>query len=223
MKDYAREAEQLHELIQQRVPEARTLLDVACGTGLHIEKLSRHYEVAGLDLDRRMLEVARRRLPHVSLHEGDMATFSLGTQFDVVTCLFSSVGYLLTLDLLRQAMSKMFRHVRPGGVLIVEPWITPDDWDADQLAAVFVDQPGLKIARMSVSSKDQERALFVFHYLVGTRDGVEYFTEHHETRLHSHEEYVGSLEAAGLVVEYEPEGFMGRGLYIGLKPHHDDA
>jgi SAM-dependent methyltransferase len=48
-KDYAAEAGRLHELIQQRRPGARTLLDVACGSGRHIEHLAAFYDVTGVD------------------------------------------------------------------------------------------------------------------------------------------------------------------------------
>lgn len=46
-KDYEGEAARLHELIQQLRPGARTLLDVACGTGKHLEHLRAHYEAEG--------------------------------------------------------------------------------------------------------------------------------------------------------------------------------
>lgn len=61
MKDYAREAQLVHELIQQhKQSPGNALLDVACGTGRHISYLREHYAVEGLDLDEQMLEIARR-------------------------------------------------------------------------------------------------------------------------------------------------------------------
>ena len=39
-KDYAGESQRLASIIRERVPMARTLLDVACGTGRHIEYLA---------------------------------------------------------------------------------------------------------------------------------------------------------------------------------------
>ena len=92
-KDYQGEVEKLTAVIRSRVPDARTLLDVACGTGRHLELLSDGYRVEGLDLDAQLLAVARERLPSVPLHSGDMRDFELGRRFDVVTCLFSSIGY----------------------------------------------------------------------------------------------------------------------------------
>ncbi len=213
-KDYADEAAKIHALIQERNPGARTLLDVACGTGLHLEHLRDRYEVEGLDLDRELLAIARERLPSVPLHEGDMLGFDLGRRYDAVVCLFSSIGYAKTVENLNRAVATMAAHVAEGGVLIVEPWITPEAWEDGHLGTVFVDEPDLKIARVNLGERNGRLSRFVFHYLVLTSEGVERFEELHELGLFTHEEYVAAFEAAGLAVEHDPEGLMGRGLYV---------
>ena len=58
----------------------------------------------GVDINPTMLEVARERCPGVSFHEADMADFSLEGRFDVVMCLFSSIGYVRTEARLRRAI-----------------------------------------------------------------------------------------------------------------------
>ena len=88
-KDYGKEATRIDALIRERRPKARKLLDVACGTGLHLQHLREGYEVEGLDLDPKLLKFARERLGEVPLHEGDMRDFDLGRRFDAITCLFS--------------------------------------------------------------------------------------------------------------------------------------
>ncbi|MCQ9362278.1 class I SAM-dependent methyltransferase, partial [Corynebacterium sp. 153RC1] len=124
-KDYADESERLRALIAERSPGASTLLDVACGTGKHLEQLRSWYEVSGVDLDPELLGIARERLGDVDLRTGDMTDFALDGQFDVVTCLFSSIGYVGTVERLGSAITAMATHLNPGGVLIVEPWLTP--------------------------------------------------------------------------------------------------
>ena len=105
-KDYRVEAERVHELIQERSPGASSLLDVACGTGKHLEQFRRWYpDVAGLDLDEGLVEVARERLDDVPLSRADMASFDLGRTFDAVTCLFSSIGYVGTVERLTSAIA----------------------------------------------------------------------------------------------------------------------
>ena len=61
-KDYPAEAARLRELIARHTDGTR-LLDVACGTGKHLEQLQRWYEVEGLDLDPGLLDLARQRCP----------------------------------------------------------------------------------------------------------------------------------------------------------------
>jgi SAM-dependent methyltransferase len=212
-KDYAREAARVRELVGER----RTLLDVACGTGKHLEVLRAWYEVEGVDLDRDLLDVARRRLPGVPLHHGDMRTFDLGEQFDAVTCLFSAIGYAGDTDGLRAAVARMAAHLAPDGILIVEPWIEPDAWIDGNLDLLAVDEDDLKLARVTRSSRRGNVSIMDFHYLIVTREGAETFEERHEPTLFTREEYGDAFRAAGLAVARDEEGLIGRGLYIGRR------
>lgn len=214
-KDYAGEAAKLHTLIRQRSPGARTLLDVACGTGKHLELLRDRYEVAGVDVDEDMLAVARERLPDVPLHRGSFVDFDLGETFDVVTCLFSSIAYARDAERLSRAVDTMARHVAPGGLLVVEPFFTPEAFEPGHPWATFVDQPDLKIARMDVPTVEGRLAHVDFHYLAATAEGITYFTEPHELGLFTTQQHLDAFRGAGLEVEHDPEGLMGRGLFIG--------
>lgn len=218
-KDYEREAQRLHALIQQRKGsgDAR-LLDVACGTGNHLTFLTRWYAVEGLDLDEAMLAIARRKHPEVVFHRADMVEFDLGREFDVVVCLFSSIGYARTEPRLRRALRSMRRHTRPGGVVIVEPWLRPETYQRGHVSAVLVDRPDLKVARMNVARVKGRISVLDFHYLVATPRGIDYFTERHELALFPDEAYLEAFRACGLDVAYDPEGLTGRGLYVGARP-----
>jgi ubiquinone/menaquinone biosynthesis C-methylase UbiE len=213
-KDYGAESERVHELIQERNVGARSLLDVACGMGQHLEHLSKHYTVEGLDLDDELLAVASNRLPGTTLHRGNMIEFELGKTFDAITCLFSSIGYVRTEQNLEVAVATMARHLSPGGVLVIEPWVMPEAWEDGHIGGVFVDHDDLKIARLNTSTRDGELSVLHFAYLVTTRDEISHFTEDHVLALFSDDHYRTALESAGLAVEHDPEGLMGRGLYI---------
>lgn len=218
-KDYAAEAGSVHQSIQYHLRSGgNTLLEVACGTGLHISYLREHYQVEGLDLDERMLEAARQKCPGLSFHLGDMRDFDLGQQFDAITCLFSSIGYVRTIDGLHQAVGNFDRHLKPGGVMVIEPWFTPDAWFPGNIHATFVDEPRLKISRMNLSGQEGNLSFFIFHYLVGTPEGIEYFTERHELGLFTVDEYLSTFHAFGLEVMRDPLWLNGRGLYVALKP-----
>src|SRR6476660_7206403 len=80
-RDYAEQATQLARLVNRFNPAATSLLDVACGTGLHLEPLSQLYNCEGLDKSPQVLEFARRRNPTMAFHQGDMRQFSTGRTY----------------------------------------------------------------------------------------------------------------------------------------------
>lgn len=218
-KDYASEAQRLRSVVDSRLRTGRRrLLDVACGTGLHLEHLRECFDVEGLDVSPEMLEVARQRNPGVLFHQADMTDFDLGRSFDVVTCLFSSIGYVRTADVLGRALSCMSKHLVSGGLLIVEPWFTPDVWHPNNVHMALVDEPELKIARVNTSFVDGRLSYFDLHYLIGTPDGTEHMVEHHELGLFETEEMLAAMTGLGLSVTYDKEGLSGRGLFVALRP-----
>ncbi len=213
-KDYVAAGKQLHTLIQQSNPNAKTLLDVGCGTGKHLEYLRNNYQAEGLDLSSDQLNVARERCPEVPLHQGNMVDFNLGHPFDVVTCLFSSIAFVKTIENVEEAIACMARHLAPDGIMVIEPWISPEQYWRNKIVANFVDEPELKIAWMYTHEIEGSVSVFNVNYLVGTPQGVEYFTERHEMGLFTHEQYLQAFEKAGLEVDYDPKGLFGRGMYV---------
>lgn len=218
-KDYPAEVNKARKIIQKhQQSKGNLLLDVACGTGAHAGLLSKYYQVEGLDLDPQMVSVARKKHPKIRFHHGDMADFELGRQFDVIVCLFSSIGYTKTKARLQKAIRAMARHLLPGGVLLIEPWFTPKQWHPGRAFITQVNQPELKIVRMSYGGQRGKISFLEFQYLIGTPRGIEHHTEVHEMGLFTHKEYMDAFKVTGLKVTHDPEGLDGRGLYIGAKP-----
>lgn len=236
-KSYPDEAATVLRLIRDRVPHPRTLLDVACGTGLHLCNFDEALDVEGVEPHPLLRAIARDRLIDVPVHDGDMRTFELGRTFDVVTCLFSAIGYMLTLDDLRSAIRQMAAHVCPGGVLVVEPWFHPEAWIDGLVMAECANVNDVAIARVSRSSRDGDIAHFDFYWTVArgptlsgwTVDdasisqqsnvgGVEQWTEPHRLGLWTDAAYRDAFARVGLDVEHDPTGLIGRGLYLGFKP-----
>ena len=217
-KDYDAEARVLFAIIRKHMRSGgNRLLDVACGTGKHITHLKDDFVVMGIDLDSSMIDIARRRHPDITFEVGDMLEFDLPQRFDIVTCLFSSIGYVKSLGRMHKAVANMARHLESGGLLIVEPWFSEETYQQGTLHAHFVDKPDLKIARMNISEQQDGVSVIDFHHLVATLDGIEHFVERHELGLFGHDDYMTAFTRAGLETVYDPEGLTGRGLYIGCR------
>jgi SAM-dependent methyltransferase len=203
--------------VRSRAPAAQTLLDVACGTGKHLACLRSRFSCEGVDLDAGLLAVARERLGDVPLRQGDMRTLDLGRRFDAVTCLFSAIGFVRDLDGLAAAARSLATHVAEGGVLIVEPWLTPEVWLAGRPHVLTAEAEGIVLARVTVAGREGNISTTEMHYTVGTSDGVERWEENHELGLFTEEEMRRAFEATGLAVEHDPVGLIGRGLWIGTR------
>lgn len=218
-KDYAKEAERIHHMIQtQKHSDGNDLLDVACGTGLHAEALRRWYQVEGLDLSEHQLTIARKRLPDVTLYHADMTNFGIGKTYDAMTCLYGAIGELLDIEQVNSAIRAMTKHLKPGGVLIVEPWLRPEQFVEGRIWSDFVDEPQRKIARMTIAKRHGKIVDLEMRYMVGNPGKIEEFIEHHQEALHTVDEYLSAFRLAGLAVTYDEAGLNGRGLYTATKP-----
>jgi SAM-dependent methyltransferase len=218
IKNYAAEAQDLHEVVQARRPGARSLLDVACGTGAHLRHLRQWYEVAGIDADAGMLAQARRQLPGVSLVEADMRSFQLGRTFDAVVCLFSSIGYMASTADLQAAVASMASHLAPGGVLVVDGWIRPDAWlDAIPPQLLTGADDSFTVARIGVSRRTGNKTTLEMHHLIASDGTVDYVVDEHQLTLFEPGDYTGALVQAGLQVEVTGGPMPGRDRYIGTR------
>ncbi len=205
-KDYRAEAAEVAALVRERRPDARTLLDVACGTGAHLLHLQDDFAVEGVELSAHMAERARRRLPGVEIHTDDMRVFDLDRRFDVVTCLFSSIGYARTPEDLERALRSMEGHLTDGGVLVVDAWITPEDWTDGHVDAVAAVEEGRAVARTSRSWRLGRTSVLDMTWVVTTPAGTDTFAERHELGLFTRDETHAAFASAGLVDVVEMRG-----------------
>jgi hypothetical protein len=83
---------------------------------------------------------------------------------------------------------------------------------------VFVDEPELKVARMTVAERHGKIVDLHMRYMVGRAGHIEEFVEHHQEALHTVDEYMSAFKMAGLDAAYDEDGLIGRGLYTATKP-----
>ena len=217
--DYKANTLKLHELIQQyKKSKGFSLLDVACGTGTHIMHLRNKYKTMGLDLSEAMLEVAREKCPTIEFIQGNMISFRIDKKFDVITCLFGSIGYLTKEDDLERAISTFSEHTNQGGVVIIEPMFTKETVRDGTIGLNCLDLPEIKIARVGCSRVSGNVAYLNFNFLISTREGgVEHFVDPSPMSIFPRSLYLSIMEKSGLTAEFVESGLMKEGLFIGVK------
>ena len=99
-------------------PHARgkSVLEVGCGTGLILERLSRiASRAAGVDLSPGMLDKARQR--GLDVHEASATALPFEDASFDVACSFKVLAHVAEIQ---TAMAEMARVVRPGGRVVAE-------------------------------------------------------------------------------------------------------
>ncbi len=215
-KNYRDETAQIAALLRDINASYRTVLDVGCGTGEHARLLaSLHgFMVDGLDLNPDFLGIARAKHPSGRFYEGDMSDFRLPARYDVILCLFSSIGYVKTLARVEQTLRCFREHLVPHGVVILEPWFPPDKMRIGPHSERTGEGAGVRVRRVGRTEVDGRLSRLRFDYTIESADGTRHATEVHELGLFTLDEMIAAFTAADLVAEYQPEGLAGRGLYI---------
>jgi predicted TPR repeat methyltransferase len=116
------------ETVVSRMPDARTALDIGCGTGLVGRALrAKGYagRLLGRDISRQSLDLARRTGVYESLEQADLQQpLALDDDsVDVVVC----VGVMTYLPQVEAVWREFARVARPGGLVVVTQ--REDVWD----------------------------------------------------------------------------------------------
>lgn len=133
-KDYAGEAQYIADLVRRHSPDAKSVMEIGCGTGAHASEMARlGFELEGVDMSEGMLEAAEARLSSLdpalasklSFSRGDARTVRLGRKFDAVISLFHVMSYQTSNDDLAAAFTTAREHLEPNGVFVFDCWYGP--------------------------------------------------------------------------------------------------
>jgi SAM-dependent methyltransferase len=171
-----------------------------------------------LDISEEMLAIARERNPDVQFVLGDMKDATLNQTFDIITCLFGSINYGTTLEQLKKTLDNLAKHLKPGGLLIIEPIFTRESFMDRYLSIDSVDESDMKIARVGLSREEEGHAVLELQSLIAAKDGITHHIDIHTMGLFSKQNILDTLNASGLVGEVVDPGLGREALYIGVKP-----
>jgi SAM-dependent methyltransferase len=124
--EYAAWCNQVTLLIRQyAMRDVHTLLNLGCGGGKNIYNLRKHFVVTGVDISKPMLDLAQRLNPQCRFILGDMRDCILGEEFDAVL-IDDAILYMANRHDLARVFRNAYRHMKPGGVMIVMPDYTKE-------------------------------------------------------------------------------------------------
>jgi SAM-dependent methyltransferase len=98
--------------LADRLPAGARVLDLGCGNGAKIARLADRFDVVGVDISKRQLELARAAVPGAAFVQADVAKLEFPVRaFDAVTALYSLVH--------------VPREEQPGLLGRIRSWLKP--------------------------------------------------------------------------------------------------
>jgi len=214
-KDYPAEARNVAALLRKIHPRCHSILDVACGTGEHARLLAADgFAVDGVDLEPAFVSIARQKHPAGRFFEADMSDFHLPQRYDAVLSLFSSIGYLKTLERVTAALRCFREHLAGGGFILVEPWFPPGVLKPGHLSVKTAEANGVKVTRTSRVEVEDRVSRILFEYEIDDQGTNRHASEVHELGLLTTDEMISAFQSAGLQVTHDPKGLTDRGMFV---------
>ncbi len=108
-------------ILNQDVPNSKSvILDVGCGTGHHVAKLSQNHnvDVLGIDISESMIKKAKENYPQYNFQLANVLNHDNFTNnaFTHILCLYFTIYYI---DNKQQFFNNCMDWLKPGGYLIV--------------------------------------------------------------------------------------------------------
>lgn len=101
------------------LPQNAKVLDVGCGPGQHVKYLSeKGYDVIGIDLSEKMVEIAKNKVPNTKFEVMDMKSLTFDNDtFDGIICMYSLI-HIPTLDIV-PTLKGFSKVLKPKGKLMI--------------------------------------------------------------------------------------------------------
>jgi len=214
--DYRGWARHVHGLLVRHAPEARSILELGCGTGslaLELRALG-SYRYLATDGSEQMLTVARRKFESaddaiesaagaIEFATLKFPVFRTQDCFDVALLLYDGLNYLLDTSDIECLLASVYESLEPGAVFLFDQ-STPSNSLKNQ---EFFEDAGQHAAFSYVrtSRYDPNRCLHTTRFEIATADRV--LEEEHVQRAYTMEEVLGLLDPARWPEIHSYDGF----------------
>ncbi len=210
--DYSRGmARLIPAIVKKYAIHPESVLDLACGEGTFaLEMAKAGYKVTGVDLSPEMLRLANEKAKKenavIDFINRDMRLLQFNGEFDLVTCWFDSLNYLLTPEDLAAAFQGATRALKPGGHFIFDIRTVYGLMDyfgfnvsfASRPCTVLLNSPEAFVVSRPEWDYNSNTATWLITGFIHEDNSWERIEETHHLRGYDLEEVRHSAEKAGL-------------------------
>jgi ubiquinone/menaquinone biosynthesis C-methylase UbiE len=222
--DYETWADYIDEIILMHQPTARSILELACGTGtmaLSLEELD-CYKITATDGSPDMIRIAQKKSIEansaIDFRTMNFLALSFDETFDVVYMVFDSINYLHSKEDILQLHKEVKSILNPGGIFVYD-FTTPRN---SRKAIRFLDNESKNIngqyryhRQSSFNAKERihTNRFHIEKLDEATGDIIEMFKEQHQQKIYTLDEIKSIVKETDFDIIQAYDGFE-------LKPAH---
>jgi len=211
--EYAEEAALYVEMIRASARRpVREVLELGSGGGNNASHMKRAFAMTLVEPADRMREISRKLNPECTHLKGDMRSVRLGRTFDTVF-VHDAVMYMRTEDDLRAALETVAVHLAPGGVALVAPDATREEFSEATEHGGGEDDSGRRARYLEWTLPPEPgESTYTVHYafLLHEPDGrVRVAHDVHREGLFPRATWLGLFEEVGLAATLVPRTIEG--------------
>ncbi len=204
--EYSHYSEQVTALVRKYSErQATTLLVIGCGGGKNVFNLKHDFSVTGLDLSPTMLSQAMELNPECSFVHGDMRSFRLNNGFDAVL-MDDAIAHMNARADFVAAFRTAHAHLNPGGVLVVTPDVTVENFQQNKTSTCSATRAGVEVVFIeNVYDPDptDEQYETTILYLIREQGKLRIETDHWAMGIYSQGTWGQVLRETGFQVHEE--------------------
>ena len=212
------------ELVESKIVRygetPKTVLDLGCGTGEVLIRLTPTYEMTGIDLSKEMVDIAKRKTDTASFYVQDMRELNLEKKHDIVISLFDTVNHLISLDGLKRTFQGVYENLNQEGVYIFDV-VTRELMDDMFPGGNFIDDRGEIMIIWEHEYDDEEDIDYIdTTFFVKQKNGMfKKITEEYVKKIFTVDEIIKTAKEVGFqVVEVEENSKLaGERIFFTLK------
>ncbi len=185
-----------------------SVLDLGCGSGMHLNMFPSDTKKTGVDISESMLDVAKKRgTPNATYFQTKIGDFQTESKFDLVYSLFHVMSYQTTEMDLNRSLVTIRNSLSDNGLAVFDFWHRAA-WDQDPPVTRMTVKKNSLVEVKRVSSPIVDRAsglvtidMDIFVHQTKMNDhAYEHFSEHHEMRAYTLQELSYAARLQGLEI-----------------------
>lgn len=214
-KDYSGEVSFLATLHKNKHAK---VLDLACGTGRHIQHMAKQgWRITGVDSGAGAVATAKKITPGAEFYVADMVDFVCESkkQYNLVTCLFSSVQYITNPNRLTELFKSVYQCLASDGVFVFDLRYAKEHWQDGHIVYSSYKDSDVQISMVGMPFVDGDMATWNPTIFWKGKDGkINFEVDSHQIKIYATPDVEKMLTNAGFKVTlhngFSPKKYNGK-------------